>query len=40
MMALTVSKGGGSYGTGDAGGMDSRMFAKDGEALYLVRHPT
>jgi hypothetical protein len=39
-MTITVSSGGGCHGTGDAGGINSHTFAKDGETLYLVRHPT
>jgi hypothetical protein len=39
-MKSTVSMGGGSYGTGDAGGINSHTFAKDGEISHLVRHPT
>ena len=40
-MTSTVSTGDRFYhGTRGAGGIDSHMFAKDGETLYLVRHPT
>src|SRR6266566_2754830 len=39
-MKRTVSTGEGSYGYRDVGGIDSHMFAKDGETLYLVRRPT
>src|SRR6266849_8183297 len=39
-MTLTVSTGERWCGSRDVGGIDSHMFAKDGEILYLVRHPT
>src|SRR6266849_2650065 len=39
-MTFTVSMGERSIGSGDAGGINSHTFAKDGETLYLVRHPT
>ena len=39
-MDLIIFMGETRNGSRDAGGIDSHMFAEDGETSYLVRHPS
>lgn len=39
-MTVPVSPGESGHGSANAGGIGSRMFAKDGGILYLGQHPT